>query len=185
MVFWIDMERGGHPLRADYILHPPHVAMSSYGIELHEFTLPNGKVTWLPISGVADTYVSNGEYVKEPVLRETYRLVPTSLMINRGVRDKTFSIRNVDERGAGSSLVLREEFLSESKTRSGRFQTDPASVQEGLERRLADADRKAKMIQASSAARNPWSWTLILQCFFGISGLTLIVVALYRRSNLR
>lgn len=173
---WIDLERGGHPLKVEQF-DENGIVDRTHHIQLRRFDLPGGGTTWFPISGVAETFIwdegSGTVYHKFPICRETYTIVNGSLRFNQNLQDSAFSL----DRGPGANessglKALRREFdAASSRPASPPLRIDSAGVQEQLNANLAEADRQAKMIEASSTARATWGWTPTLQLGFGLLGV--------------
>ena len=63
------------------------------------------------------------------------------------------------------------------RARAVHPRVDPEGVKAELDRRLAQAEEQASLLEASSTARATWSKTLVLQVVFGVLGAILIAVA--------
>lgn len=185
--FSIDLERGGHPLRVESY-EKSRLFTRLSGVELRQFPTPDGKKVWLPVRGRRDSFVWEHSVpgFDIPIFSENQYMVDGSLRINQGLPDSFFS---VDEgrgfegtaasdrlRGRFASLSLRREF--EALPPPPPFRTDPAGVRERLERQLAEADRQAKVLDASSEARAATPWTLILQTILVVAGVACLGGAL-------
>jgi hypothetical protein len=57
------------------------------------------------------------------------------------------------------------------------IRTDPAGVQERLDRNLAEADRQSERLIASSPARQAWDWPLLIQIILTSVGTISLGVA--------
>lgn len=182
--FWIDVERGGHPVRVDRLIQPPHVAASTR-IELQRFQLPNGKPVWFPVNAVSDVFLrSLGKYSPAPVIRETYSVVRSTLRFNKGLPDSMFSVRKDASISGSAGLPLRKEFAEAALRPPPRLPTDPESMRKILDAKLAEADRQSRMIAASSTARVASGWSGFAPLALVVAGLALVAVAavlLWRR----
>lgn len=184
-VFWIDLERGGHPLRMD-VLQGGQLASRTHSIRLEQTHPSDGAVFWLPRSGITESYSWNGNLRREPVFREAYHVVKGSVRINRGYPDRVFTAR-WDGTVAGASALdpARRAFtaaLAQQPASDPPPRTDPEGVAEELERRLAEADSQAAMIEVSNSARVEWWRTLVAQGLaIGLGGALIGVAILLRR----
>lgn len=97
-----------------------------------------------------------------------------SVVLNQGLPDERFSTKWQGEmpRSPESVKQARRQAAAIPKPKHGR--TDPVGVKEELERELVEADRQAEQLEASSAAREEWGWTPILQVGFGMLGIVLL-----------
>ncbi len=176
--YWIDLERGGHPLKmerykGDQLLFRVH------HVELARTNTADGAVVWLPMAGVADTFLWDDEYYDKPVNQETYRVVKGSVQINQNLPDSAFLMENADKTLHSSLLdpVRKENEAQMERACAVRPRVDPEGVKAELDRRLAQAEEQASLLEASSTARATWSKTLVLQVVFGVLGAILIAVA--------
>ena len=71
--FWIDLARGGHPLRVEFHSGPRFVGLIR-DILLGRFKLPGGGEVWLPIQGVRESFGLNKKSYPDPVTRKPITL---------------------------------------------------------------------------------------------------------------
>lgn len=182
--FWIDLERGAQPLRIERLIKPPKVA-SRIDLKLESFPIAGGKRVWLPVSGVKESFLRKDEYVSDPVFRETYDVIRSTIRLNDHVPDSFFSVKKPDLGAGADPLGLKLEFDEEWAKSPPPERTDPKSVEERLAKQLAEADRQSKMIDASSPAREFWSTTLLVQLGLFTVGALLIswFIVVMRRSR--
>jgi hypothetical protein len=181
--FWIDMERGGHPLKVEF-WNGTKLFMRSDKIKLARLSIADGKAVWFPIRGETNSFngpdkAGRDSYRDSPFFTETYAVVNRSVRINQGLTDDYFTVKRKDAMpDIGDLRRMQRELNSEPVA---RLRTDPRGVQERLDLKLAEAERQAKQLEASSAARAAWDWTLILQLVFGVVGISLVCGALLWR----
>jgi hypothetical protein len=184
-VMWIDLERSGNPVRIDLLGSTSKVTERTR-VELQQFTLPNGKKVWFPISGVTETFLTApNKYSDEPQLRETYFVVRRTLRFNQGLPDSIFTVKRDGQVAGSGELVLRNEFKEARNHRPPISRNDPESVKDMLEKKLVEADRQSSSLEASSVSRESWSWTSLAQFGFVGTGLAFLVAALYWRHSSR
>jgi hypothetical protein len=173
-LMWIDLERGGHPVRVDTMRWPPDVSERTQ-TEVQQFTLPGGKKAWFPISAVTESFlVKPGQYSKEPLIREIYAVVRRTVRFNGGIPDSTFTVRRDDQIPGAAEIDLRKAFKQAEAHPPSAPRNDPKSVTEMLEQKLVEADRQSKMLEASSPARDSWSWSSLAQFVFLGAGMALL-----------
>jgi len=174
---WIDMERGGHPLKLDQ-LREARVFARTRNVRLQPFQDTNGTSVWLPVSGQFETFIwlSKAEkrivYYPDPVLVETYAVINGSVVLNRGLSDADLAL--------GSNATKYGEFkdfkgFQNERPRSVR--TDPKGVQNRLDESLADADSKAGRLEASAPERIFWNWSNVFSVGFPVLGVALLAFA--------
>jgi hypothetical protein len=175
---WIDMARGGHPLKVD-TLRQGRVAARSQKIRLEQYPDAKGASVWLPASGQFESFIWGSkdkkgiDYYTQPVLVETYGIVTGSVVINRGLSDADLTL--------ASNVKKYPEFGEfkgfEKKRPRPRLRTDPQGVQKRLDEALADADSRAGRLEASAPERMLWTWTGVASIGFPILGIALLALA--------
>ena len=182
ILFWIDLQRGGHPLQVE-IRDDGKLKTRVDDIRLHSFNV-DGEEYWLPVHGVQGTYWDGSTYYSEPTYRETYDVVRGSVRINEHPPDRLFTVEGAPKKPADPGLRRLDGELRRqlAEVASGPIlRTDPAGVREVLDARLAEADRQAEMVEASSAARRVWSGGRLVQLGVAALGVVAIVGALALR----
>ena len=179
--FWIDMDRGGHPLRVETYRNGK-LSGRIDSIELREHSRENASAIWFPISAVLEGFEWDESFYSKPVMRETIAVVNGSVRINQGLDDAVFKIPPPGRMAApevarrereGAGLPLADRFEKTDPTPMGR--TDPASVRDALQKQLAEADLQAKGLESPSEIRNPgWSGPVVAQAALGLTGLVLL-----------
>lgn len=161
--FWIDMDRGGHPLRIDY-LRGQVTRMRTVDIQLTQVPLPNAEPIWFPVAGTTEIFPYaglRGPY-KRPVAAEVYSVVNGTIRINQGLPDRLFRIDHGDRNLAGRDLPQTPALERLRKTfRKPPPRNDPAGIAARLEKQLAEADAESERVTAPSpaAARARRTWT--------------------------
>ncbi len=175
--FWIDMERGGHPLKVEH-WQGETLWYRTDDVRLDQVPTADRKTVWLPVKGRTQQFTdSDLKQVDEPVARETYSVAFGTARINAGLPDEVFSVNW--KGGLPDSAELKR--LRETPAPAPR--NDPQGVQERLDATLAKADAQADRLEASSAARETWDagslWSIGLAAF-GILLIGGIVVYRWR-----
>lgn len=156
MVQWfsVDLVRGGHPLRWEYYIGED-LSIRTDDIRLAQFNTSDGAEVWFPVRGTSSTFLWNGKYYKQPVMRESYSVAASTVRINAGIPDRYFTVKNAGQiPGSSSPNPLRQAFeLEASRPAPERLATDRVSIQKRLNQELAEADRQAEMIKTSSTSR--------------------------------
>lgn len=148
--YWVDLERGGHPLRVDF-LHPKEgLRMRSLGIELAQVDFPGGKEIWFPVRGRTE-FFSNMGWRKpgDPEGVETYSVVGGTIRFNQDLPDSAFSIER-DFPGSEGLDPLRKKF------RVPVPRNDPRGIKERLERKLAKANATSPEIRVEPTTSTGW-----------------------------
>jgi len=184
-LLWVDVERGAHPLKIEYLMAPPHVLARTHSVQLESFPLPGGRRVWFPISGVRDSFLQGNNYLSEPVFRETSFVVRGSLLFNQQLPDRFFTIKKGDPRTAPGGLLMKKEFDELLANSPPPMRRDPKSVEDRLQKQLAEAERQAEMLEASSPSRRFWSAALLSQIGIFTFGVAVIIWAsiLIRKSR--
>ncbi len=172
-VWWIDMDRGGTPIRYD-LIRQGHLWARAEGIELAQFSIDGGRAVWLPIRGVFHTYLNgkmvDGMFVPEsrPVFEETLLVVDGTVKINQNLPDKRFTLDWKQNGGGDQSGMAKSEL--DQRLRRPRAKTPQAEVDRALE----VADRQRVHLEASAPSREWASSTMIGASCLGAFGVLLI-----------
>jgi len=175
MRFWIDMERGGHPLKVEQF-DKSKLRTRAHGIKLARFKLSAGEDVWLPVRGVFESFEWDDGFHDEPLYRETYGVVDGSVRLNQRLSDQYFTAKRKPSARTSASLgTLRQEFeQARTLATSAPLRGDPLTAQQVIDKALAEADGQARMIEASSPAREGAGWTTVVQFGFAMLGTALI-----------
>ena len=174
--FWIDMERGGHPIQIEF-LRGERVMTRTARIALESLTDGDGRERWFPVRGI--TYIwpffpkDDGGV---PVAYETYQVLDGTVRFNQNLPDAFFSL---DWKGA---IPETEQLATRRKEfRKPPPRDDPEGIRLRLAKDLTEADKLAKQLEASSPAREPWNWTVLGQAGFAMVAAATLVTAGVRR----
>jgi hypothetical protein len=182
--YWIDVERGCHPLRVDRYAHGK-LWWRVEDFKLESFMAPDGSMLWLPVHAEQSSYMWDEKYSATPVYKQVVGMVRGTLQLNRNLPDALFTadrkggLPTPDELNRLRTQKVTVQKLKKQEIRrpSNRQPMDPASVRQRLDRRLAQAQEQAKQLEASSPARETWSATTLFQGAFAVLGASLIVAA--------
>ncbi len=184
--YWIDLKRGGHPLKVEHYQGPDLVARV-HSIQLEQVKTEQGETVWLPSSGIYESFGWNGTYHDQPVIRETYHVVRETARVNQKLPDRVFSLRWDPDGTAPRALKeLQREFETLARRpRPREPRIDAKGVQEALAKSLEEADRQSKMIEASSPARAGWwtATTAIQIAALTVGGLLIVLAIVMRRGT--
>lgn len=179
--YWIDLNRGGHVLKEEFY-SGSGLLWRVYGIRLARFPLAAGKEAWFPVAAEMDSFGTGNGVQKTPVMHESYRVVQGSLVFNRGLTDERFSVNwNGRKAETPAFTKMARENATKPRPPSPTLRTDPVSVQQYQEEKLAEADRQSRQLDASPPSRRGWSWNDTLPWFVAVSGVSIISVALLLR----
>ncbi len=177
---WIDLERGGHPLKVDY-LREGKIFARSRNIQLQQFKDSNGISAWLPVSGQFETFLwrsSDGKgitYHREPVIVESHKLMSGSVVLNQGLKDTDLTVTSNSTKY--TDFKQFKDFKDFQRKPSRALRTDPQGVEGRLEDALADADNKAKRLEASDNRQGIGTWSGLLSVGLSSVGVALLVGA--------
>jgi hypothetical protein len=150
-VFWMDMERGAHPLRVDDYDEKGLMARTDR-VALERFDTPGGGSVWLPVECVLEGFRWGDTIHDEAVMRATLSVVRGSVSVNRGLSDALFKVRESTDPAVAKRLALRADDLPLRKDflrlaanvatpdRGERARVDLPSVEKSLDASLRDAD---------------------------------------------
>lgn len=178
---WIDMERGGHPLRAE--LWRGRDLWSRTEIELEQVPGPGGKRIWFPVRGTAESFVREDASVSTRArVRETYSVVTGTTRFNQGLADKIFSVKYNGSLPETAELRTQRRLFQSIPPPWQQGQNDPKNIQRQLDERLAEAEKQSNQLDASSTVGTYRDWTLILSVALTSAGfLALLCVLFFKR----
>jgi hypothetical protein len=168
--FYIDMERGGHPLKVEF-MDRKGLRMRAVDIQLAEVSLPDGRQKWFPMRGRLETFVTTDpSYTIKPIGYEIYSVVGGTVRFNQKLPDRFFSIDWTGAHPDNATMArLRREFRKPPR------RNDPKGLSEYVKTALAEADSQTRQIEASSVARDAWTWASAFQVLLTLTGIGLIV----------
>jgi hypothetical protein len=185
-IFWVDLERGGHPLKVEDYNEKGMTARLDRVI-LQQFPLgTSGERAWLPVSGVIESFDWGGESQTEPVIRSTMQVLDGSVVLNAGLPDSVFKL---DPSNPGKPLTAREvqgpirQAYLEQPSRQTRV--NMKGVDENVDRLVAEAEKQGEALEAPALSRTTWTGTRITQVvLFGVgAALLAAVVYTWRRTR--
>ena len=180
--YWIDLKRGGHVLKHERYRGSKLIARTDK-IVLASLRSPDGQQIWLPVHGEFDTFFWLKGYSDKPLFHEAYDVVNGSVVLNRGLTDERFSVERKGHKADTPDFKkIRQKFESPPpKPDEPQLRTDPVGVQEYQEKRLAEADRQAKQLDASPPARRGWDSDTLAQAGLAVLGVGILIVAIVLR----
>ena len=180
--FWIDLERGGNPLKYEEIGGTSTVRCRTRDIRLASVKA-GAREVWLPVEGTQDSFLWDTSYHAEPIYRSTFSVVNGSIRVNAGLGDGDFSVMGPDPTGSKvNDLALSGQYRDAiSRPAPPPIRTDPAGVRERIDAQLSEADRQGRTLEASAPSRESWSWVGALQIVAGVTAAVAIVAAVMMR----
>lgn len=166
-VYWIDLARGGHPLKVERSSEGELISRVDE-IRLEQLPAAGGKSVWLPVHGeIATFHWARDDFHDAPVLLETLDVIPGSARLNDRLADAVFTVKG--GRGAFEDARLRRA-RQEFDTTQPPPRADPD-----------EADASEERLEATSAAREAAFWTPVTQLALAFSGVGVLVAALVLR----
>jgi hypothetical protein len=171
---WIDLARGGHPLRFELRANGGVVLGVTRDVVLEEVLSSTGETVWFPVKGTAESTFDG-----VPQYRAHITITKETIQFNQGLADHDFDITvpndaavtDLDEK----SLVSTSP--AEVPTQSGQVPTVVADT-------IRRAEQQKSQIEARSRARVAWSWeTLLTWGLAGTAVVLLLAVMCLRRAR--
>jgi hypothetical protein len=174
---WLDLERG-YPLRLER--HRGAELESRTEISrLDRIRIPGGPLIWFPVEGKSASFVDMVDrkvvHTREPVLLETHKVLSNTVKFNQGLSDAFFSVKKhaLVASDDGLRKLLRE--LDQKPVAKVKVPpSDPVSRQMRLDEALMEADRQARRLEASSAARAGVGWFEVLRGGLAVFGILIL-----------
>lgn len=181
-VYWLDLERGGNPLKYEDRMNGQLLARTDE-VRLEAFPVSAGRKCWLPVHGVFRSYLGGVGADKKPKLLSTANceercdIVNGTVRLNQGLRDDRFSL---GWSGAPATESLRAIRLEYDRLLRGPRQSAPSG--ETIDQMIAEAERQGKLLEASSPSRAPWAGTSLGSWALAVVGTMCMVCAwVFRR----
>ena len=166
--FWVDLERGGHPLQIEKY-RDSKIAEKVINVQLAQFTTPSKEVVWLPVHAEAQGFDWNGVIYGSALSMQTVDVLQTSVIINSKLGDDLFKL---DPRDGGDIAGGRR--AQQKLTR-----TDPAGVEANLVKLLNEADAQSSALDASTPSSPGGFASYVASWSFIVFGAALLVGILY------
>lgn len=176
---WVDLERGGHPLRIKNSDGHDTVYVIDE-VRLARHALPSGEQVWFPTGGRYTKYHGGGEYHDKPMgVANTYVLNGT-LHFNQGLGDGVFHVKS--EEGFRPAFTPRPAPPVQPATAPRPAPgADFEEAEAALDRALADPSRVASESDASRATRSEAFAASRAGWFFGLGGTAVLIGAILAR----
>jgi hypothetical protein len=164
-VYWVDLERNGHPIRFEQWSDGRRTALV-YGVKLGEFEATDGAMVWFPVSGKVQSFRMGLEVSERPLFEKDFAVVRDTLVLNRGLDDARFSV----DYGLDAGTVAQARAVNNPRKLAkgtGR------SLDERLRAELADA--RGRELPAR-APENAWIFELaprVMLVGFGVVAIGL------------
>jgi hypothetical protein len=182
IVLWIDLKRGGNPLRVERF-RGERLSHVTDHVVLEKFKAEDGADVWIPVRAQVVTYRWRGDH-QGPLVRESFGVVASSVKINDGALDGDFTVKATygNPRSAEMSALQARLDARHGPEAAARPRTDPKSVQNALDDALARAADQSKMLDASKPTTES-RWEFAAPIVIGLGGCLLIGIAIYRRAK--
>ncbi len=153
--YWIDLERGGHPLRVEQRVNdgPNGLEFRAFGIKLKHLPLPDGRRVWFPVEGRVESFLSTAGLTRSPVCFETYAVLDGTVRFNQNIPDDVFSLKSRAKLPETEQMAKQRPRYELPPPRQ-----DPVGIKERLDRVLVEADKQTKQLDASAPAADSWPW---------------------------
>jgi hypothetical protein len=178
--FWIDMERGGHPLRVEMVAGAA-VRLRVDRIRIDRLVPQRGEETWMPTTATVETFLWGDKDYSYPFFKETYGMINGSFKFNQGYGDEKFTLKGKQKPLGDNSLQsFRGEF-----EHTPHFRTDPEGVQITLNKLLKEADDMSLQLDAGSPGGPFWDNPFALSFGFIALGVCILVGAGFWKRRFR
>lgn len=175
---WLDLDRGGLPLRLE-VSRKGLITRRTQGIRLESFTLDDGNRVWFPVTGETRFYSrEEGEGKGDAYIQDVAHVIVNTVRFNKNLKDDVFTAERDIKLATGPEFQrMRKAFLDSRTPPGSEAKSDPDSVAARLAERLIEADLQAKQLEASSVARESWSWDTLLSVLIALVSTGALVTA--------
>ncbi|MDE2509311.1 MAG: hypothetical protein KGM43_19085 [Planctomycetota bacterium] len=138
-VYWVDVERGCNPLRVDYYMGK-QLRYRILDVQLRSFPGPGKTEVWVPCSSKVTTHRWSDGFHEKPYYTEKYNVINGTLMFNKVHTAPFFKVASHIDDAVKQALKREPEVYNRE------------SLQQNLEKHLAEAEGQSKLLDASVAA---------------------------------
>lgn len=105
-------------------------------------------------------------------------MIVNTVRFNKNLKDDVFTAERDIKLATGPEFQrMRKAFLDSRTPPGSEAKSDPDSVAARLAERLIEADLQAKQLEASSVARESWSWDTLLSVLIALVSTGALVTA--------
>lgn len=171
--YWIDLERGGFPIKRERLQHGAKTVTARTTIDLGQFPVKPGKSIWLPRHGVHKIDPDSSE---GPSTIEEISMLPISLRINAHPPDSLFTVKF--RAGTPVTDTLRRVQFEWGQDRRP-VAISHAQAEDRLKEHLREAEAQGDELKASSTARGgrgteAWlPWVIALTALAVLGGVVI------------
>lgn len=177
---WIDPERGGYPVRYEYY-RGDALELRGEITRMERVQVPGSRAIWFPTQGKVWGYGGSrpGTYSKEPTYTDTHGVLIQTLKFNQGLKDSFFSVKKhaLVASDEGLRKLMREMESEAAQKEKKVVRIDPEAHRKKLDQALEEANRQAKQLEASSAARAGNGLSVALYSSLGAAGVLMLGIA--------
>ncbi|CAN5838440.1 hypothetical protein BH23PLA1_BH23PLA1_07130 [soil metagenome] len=159
-VFWIDTERGWHPIRVENRGMNDEIYWRVTKVRLSEVKLPGGGTVWFPVGGAIEYfYLPEDGGAGRPVRFAEAAIVDDSLRINQNFREERFHVNYSRNPARGPLADAKHGFQLARQAAPPRTRPalDPESVRERLDTNLGEAERQGFLVEAVAPSSRFWT----------------------------
>lgn len=172
--YWIDLERGGMPLRHEDFTDKG-IRGRDFAIELARVSDKRGAQFWIPVRGKTHSFVTAQGVDRDPIFEEIYSVLEGTVRINQDLPDSRFTL------DSESSLIAPDLAKQKSRYETALNAPKPRSQtpQEHIETLLAKADAQSKGLEASAPSRESWYQRNFLSILLVLGGGATLIAATF------
>jgi hypothetical protein len=163
--FWIDCNRGGHPLKAEFFQNDQRTILCK-DIVLKKVAIDTTESVWIPISGAVETFQWTDGLHEDPIYREHYHILDQSISMNTPKIQKHFVMESILDRYPEVKRMSKDPRRFGPRGRATLESRLSAHISESEEssKLVADLEEKNWWSDVSAASLIPTTFGVL--CFF-------------------
>lgn len=186
--YWIDPQRDGYPIRYERY-RGDRLYVRGEITSMQRLQIPGGRAIWFPIQGKVWGFSGRkGLQVEaKPTSVENHGVLVKTVKFNQGLKDAFFSAKKHALAASAENMRKLQRELERAAAGKKRevVRIDPESRRKRLDEALKEADRQARQLEASLAARAGLGWSGALYGGLGVAGVVMLGIGAFwsRRSR--
>jgi hypothetical protein len=173
--YWMDLERGGHPIRIEGFEGDRRIAATQ--VRLRQIALAGGRRIWFPERGIHESFRWDDQIEETPTFRSQCLFLLDTARWNQSLPDSVFTLKGRSPVVPSGILASTIQEFEKQKSAPPK-PPDTRSVQERIDAALADADAQARPLDASSKASTSNAWGSAPRIALISGGVITLVMAL-------
>lgn len=134
-LYWIDLERGAHPVRFENYMNG-RLRNRVDSIPLAQFPARGDREVWFPVAAREFSYLGENGISDEPQIEARYQVVAGTVRLDQGLSDRRFDLSQIPEELSGPLKKLRDNYRKEARESQSQ-----AAVEKRIDKALEETQQ--------------------------------------------